>query len=46
MQEVARLILWLQAKGWTGEEINTFLLFIESGDKKYFPKKDDEEKTK
>ena len=37
MQEMARFILWLQAKGWSGEEINTFLLFIESGDNKYFP---------
>ena len=38
MQEVSRLILWLQAAGWTGEQINQFILYIESGDAKYFPK--------
>ncbi|MBQ1510894.1 MAG: hypothetical protein IIZ54_08390 [Selenomonadaceae bacterium] len=43
MQEVARMILWLQAKGWSGDEINKFLLYIESGEAKYFPTS--EEKT-
>ena len=44
MQEVARFILWLQAKGWTGDEINQFMLYIESGEEKYFPKEEKEEK--
>lgn len=38
MQEVARLILGLRAAGWTEEEINNFLLFVETGEDKYKPK--------
>ena len=40
MQEVSRFILWLQAAGLSGDEINKFLLYIVSGDAKYFPKDD------
>ncbi len=39
MQEVARLILGLRAAGWSEKEINNFLLFVESGDERYKPKK-------
>lgn len=35
MQENARLILGLRAKGWTDEEITNFILYIESGEEKY-----------
>lgn len=38
MQENARLILGLWAKGWTDTEIVDFLLWIESGDEQYKPK--------
>ena len=38
MQENARLILGLRAKGWTYTEIADFLLWIERGDEKYKPK--------
>ncbi len=38
MQEMTRFILGLRAAGWTEEEINDFLLYIESGDKRYEPK--------
>ena len=38
MQENARLILGLRAKGWTDTEIVDFLLYIESGDEQYKPK--------
>ena len=38
MQENARLILGLRAKGWTDTEIADFLLYIESGDEQYKPK--------
>ena len=38
MAEVKRLILWLKAKGWSGDEINEILLYLESGEYKYLPK--------
>ena len=38
MQENARLILGLRAKGWTDTEIADFLLYIESGEEQYKPK--------
>lgn len=41
MQENARLILGLRAKGWTDTEIADFLLWIESGDEQYKPKGND-----
>lgn len=40
MQENARLILALRAKGWTDTEINDLVLYIETGDEKYKPKKE------
>lgn len=43
MQELARLILGLRVAGWTEQEINDFLLFIESGDTQYKPKPKTEE---
>jgi len=41
MQEIARLILGLRAKGWTDTDITDFLLWIESGDEQYKPKSRD-----
>ncbi|MBR1478364.1 MAG: hypothetical protein IJ608_10430 [Lachnospiraceae bacterium] len=38
MQEVSRLILGLRELGLSGDEINDFLLYIESGDENYKPK--------
>ena len=40
LQEISRMILWLQAAGWSGDEINKFILYIESGEAKYFPKEE------
>ncbi|MBQ9648290.1 MAG: hypothetical protein IJV43_08030 [Oscillospiraceae bacterium] len=37
MTEMTRFILGLRAAGWSEEEINDFLLYIESGDEKYKP---------
>lgn len=37
MQETARFILGLRSAGWTEEQINDFILYIESGDEKYKP---------
>lgn len=31
MSEMARLILGLREKGWSAEEINDFLVYIETG---------------
>jgi hypothetical protein len=39
MSEAARLILGLRAAGWEEKEINDFILFIETGDEQYKPKK-------
>ncbi len=41
MQETARMILGLQAAGWTDSEITDFMLFIETGEEKYKPKEKD-----
>ena len=38
MQETARMILGLRAAGWTEEEINDFILYIETGEEQYKPK--------
>ena len=38
MVEVARMIEALRALGLTGDEVNDFILYIERGDEKYFPK--------
>lgn len=40
MQENARHILSLRAKGWTDTEINDLVLYIETGDEKYKPEKE------
>ena len=37
MTEMTRFILGLRSAGWTEEEINNFLLYIESGDERYKP---------
>ena len=42
MQENARLIFGLCARGWSDTEIADFLLYIESGDEKYKPKPEGE----
>lgn len=42
MTEVARLLLGLRAVGWSEKEINDFVLYIESGEEQYKPKKRDE----
>ena len=41
MQETARFILGLRSAGWTEEQINDFILYIESGDEKYKPQETD-----
>ncbi len=41
MQETARLILGLRSAGWSEKQINDFMLFIESGEEQYKPKKED-----
>lgn len=43
MSESSRLIIGLREKGWTDTEIADFILWIETGDEKYRPKR--EEKT-
>ena len=39
MQEITRLIKALRAAGWTGDEITDLLIYLESGDEEYKPKK-------
>lgn len=39
MEEMARLIRGLRSAGWSGDEINDFLLYIESGNETLIPKK-------
>lgn len=39
MSEVARLIIGLRAAGWDEKSINDFILFIETGEEQYKPKK-------
>ena len=41
MTETARLILGLRAAGWTDKQIDDFILYIETGDDSYKPKKED-----
>ncbi|MBQ8956489.1 MAG: hypothetical protein IJ075_05940 [Lachnospiraceae bacterium] len=43
MQENTRFILGLREAGWTEKQINDFMLYIESGDERYKPKKEDKE---
>lgn len=42
MSEVARLILGLRAKGWTGNQIDDFILWIETGEEQYKPKEEEQ----
>lgn len=39
MSETARLIIGLREAGWTEKDINDFILFIETGEDQYKPKK-------
>ena len=39
MQEITRLIKALRAAGWTGDEITDLLIYLESGNEEYKPKK-------
>lgn len=39
MAEASRIILALRAAGWAEKEINDFILYVETGDEKYMPKK-------
>ncbi|MBQ9359741.1 MAG: hypothetical protein IJT96_01735 [Lachnospiraceae bacterium] len=41
MQENSRFIIGLRAAGWTEKQINDFMLYIESGEEQYKPKKED-----
>lgn len=38
MQESARVMIGLRAKGWTDTEIVDFILWVETGDEQYKPK--------
>ncbi len=40
MQENSRLIIGLREMGWTDTEINDLVLWVETGDEKYKPKKE------
>lgn len=40
MTEISRLLFGLRAAGWSEQKINEFLLYIESGDEQYMPRKD------
>jgi len=46
MQENARLILGLRAKGWTDTEINDLVLWIETGNEKYNPERAEKQPDK
>ena len=37
--QITRLIKALRAAGWTGDEITDLLIYLESGDEEYKPKK-------
>ena len=41
MVEISRFILGLREAGWSEERINNFILYIESGDEQYKPKKEE-----
>ena len=42
MAEMARLLLGLRDLGLSEKAINDFLIYIESGDEKYKPKKEED----
>lgn len=39
MSEAARVILGLRAAGWDEKDINDFILWVETGEEQYKPKK-------
>lgn len=39
MSEAARLIIGLREAGWDEKDINDFILFIETGEDQYKPKR-------
>ena len=41
MHEKARLVLGLRSASWSEKKINDFLLYIETGEEQYKPKKED-----
>ncbi len=41
MHENARLVLGLRSASWSEKKINDFLLYIETGEEQYKPKKED-----
>lgn len=41
MQKNARFIKGFRSAGWDEKKINDFMLYIESGEEQYIPKKDD-----
>ena len=45
MTQNSRFILGLRTAGWTEKEINDFMLYIESGDEQYKPKRKEEKET-
>lgn len=40
LQEASRVILGLRAAGWNEKSINDFILWIETGNDEYKPKRD------
>ena len=40
LQEASRVILGLRAAGWDEKSINDFILWIETGNDEYKPKRD------
>ena len=46
MQEVTRLIQGLRALGISAEDINEFILWMESGDGEHLPKRENKEEKK
>ena len=44
MSESSRIILGLRAAGWGEKQINDFILWVETGEEQYKPKKEDKEK--
>ena len=45
MTEASRVILGLHAAGWSEKEINDFILYIETGEEQYKPKRAESAKT-
>ena len=41
VSEAARIILGLRAAGWGENEINDFILYVETGEEQYKPKEKD-----